>query len=145
MVPSRRETLQMVAATAAVMGAGCVGFGPGESDDPDVGIENRDDEEHTVVLDVVPTGGNAVESAHRETTLAPGERVVYPAVLPYYDARSSYRVTVATDGQQAVVRTVRVDGPESDVGDLLAIVTGAGTARIELDPDVSVDADSGWI
>lgn len=145
MLPSRREPLQMVAATTAVMGAGCVGFGPGESDDPDVGIENRDDEEHTVVLDVVPTGGNAADSAHKQTTLAPGERVVYPAVLPYYDARSSYRVTVTTDGQEAVVRTVRVDGPESDAGDLLAIVPGAGTVRIAFGPDVSADADSGWI
>jgi len=138
--PSRRETLHAVAATAAVVSAGCVGFGPGASDDPDIGLENRDDEEHTVVLDVEPAGGNATESAHEETTLAPDERVAYAGLLPYYDARSTYRVVVTTNGQRAAEQTVRVDGPESEVGDLLVAITGAGTARIDFGPDVSVDA-----
>lgn len=143
MVPahSRRETLHAVAATAAAVNAGCIGFDSGASDDPDIGIENRDDEEHTVVLDVEPAGGNAAESAHRETTLGPDERVAYAGLLPYYDAQSTYRVIVTTNGRQAAEQTVRVDGPESEVGDLLGIITGAGTARIEFGPNVSVEAD----
>lgn len=145
MVPalSRREALHAVATTAAVMSAGCVGVGPGASDDPDIGIENRDAEEHTVVVDVEPAGGNVTESAHKGTTLASDERVAYAGLLPYYDAQSTYRVIVTTNGQQAAEQTVRVDGPESEVGDLLVTITGADTARIDFGPDVSVDPD-GW-
>ena len=145
MVPtlSRREALHTVTVTAAVMSAGCIGVGPGASDDPDIGIENRDDETHTVVLDVAPAGGNATEFAHEETTLASDERVTYADLLPYYDAQSTYRVTVTLDGQRAAEQTVRVDGPESEVGDLLVVVTGAHTARLDFGPGVSVDA-GGW-
>lgn len=139
---SRRAVLHAVAATVAVTSAGCVTFGLGASDDPDIGIENGDDEEHAVILDVEPAGGNAAESAHRETTLAPAERVTYAGLLPYYDAQSTYRVTVTADGQQAAEQTVRVDGSESSVGDLLVTVTGAGTARIDFGPHVSVEAGS---
>ena len=146
MVPmlSRRKTLRVVATTVVVTSAGCSGFGPGASDDPDVGVKNRDGEEHTVVLDVEPAGGNATESTHEETTLTPDERVAYADLLPYYDAQSTYRVIVTTDGQQAAEQTVRVDGPESEVGDVLVIVTGASTASIDSGPDVSVET-GGWL
>lgn len=143
MVPtySRREALHTVAATATVVTAGCVGIGSDAGDDPDIGLENRDDEEHALILDVEPSGGNATHSAHKETMLVPGERVSYAGLLPYYDGQSTYLVSATVDGQQAAERTVRVDGPESEVGDLLVTVIGANTARIEFGPDTSVEAD----
>ncbi|MEF8868320.1 MAG: hypothetical protein V5A60_05180 [Haloarculaceae archaeon] len=141
---SRRRTLRVLAAAATVGTAGCVGFGPGASDDPDVGVVNRDDARHEVGLSVDPAGGNAVEEARKEVTLDPDERATFRALLPYYDARSTYRVGVAVDGEEAAERTVRVDGPEEEVGDLRVVVTGPGSASIEFGPEVDVDAD-GWL
>lgn len=144
MVPglSRREALHAVAVTVAVTSAGCIGFGLGENDDPDLGIENQDDEDHFVRVSVETAGGEGGESAYRKTTikstLPPDERVSHADVLEYHDPQSTYRVTVMTDGKQAAEQTVRVDGPESSVGDLLVTITGTGKARIDFGPDVSV-------